>query len=107
MTKSPNRDNNLLPLLKGKSAAPALAQRVVWMPAKARVWRRILAERSIPAIWYGDAHPGRSWHFLRDGHWNAQGHRWAAELIAGYLFKRQDMMSSARMLETGVPTDSQ
>jgi hypothetical protein len=26
---SPNRDNNLLPLLKGKSAAPALAQRVV------------------------------------------------------------------------------
>jgi hypothetical protein len=58
------------------------------MPAKAAIWRRILAERSIPTIWYGDAHPA-GWHFLRDGHWNAQGHRWAAELLARFLLERQ------------------
>lgn len=45
------------------------------MPAKAAIWRRILDERSIPTIWYGTAHPA-GWHFLRDDHWNAQGHHW-------------------------------
>jgi hypothetical protein len=58
------------------------------MPAKAAIWRRILTERSIPTIWYGAAHPA-GWHFLRDGHWNAQGHRWAAELLTRFLLERQ------------------
>jgi lysophospholipase L1-like esterase len=67
------------------------------MPAKAEIWRRILEERSIPAIWFDFAHEDSSWHFLRDGHWNAQGHRWAARLIADFLIAhRSDYLPDSR-----------
>jgi hypothetical protein len=52
------------------------------LPAQARMWRRILDERGIATIWYSDLYDGSRSHFLRDGHWNAQGHRWAAEAVA-------------------------
>ena len=62
--------------------------------AQAAAWRRILEQRDIPIISEREflakhKYNPEARHFLRDGHWSAQGHRWAAESIAEFLLQQR------------------
>ena len=55
-------------------------------------WRTILDDRGIPYIEQDEFLKAKGYdakyeHQLRDGHWSALGHRWAAESIVEFLKK--------------------
>ena len=62
------------------------------------------AERGIPVIDQGDyihRQGGgiKDANFAHDGHWNATGHRWAAEALLEYLKQNQDVCGEAAVKE--------
>jgi len=62
------------------------------------IWERVLRERGIPIISQIDYYKAKGYerhaeHFLRDGHWTPQGHRWAAESFAEYLKAHRDWLT--------------
>jgi hypothetical protein len=64
------------------------------------IWQRILRERDIPIISQIDYYKTKGYsrdaeHFLRDGHWTPQGHRWAAESFVEFLKTRPDWLTPA------------
>jgi len=66
------------------------------------IWERVLRERGIPIISQIDYYKARGIsrhdeHFLRDGHWNAQGHRWTAESFVEFLRAHPDWLTSAKV----------
>jgi hypothetical protein len=66
-----------------------------WLvPTQGSVWRRILEERRIPVISQSEFIVRHSYrasdeHFLRNGHWNAQGHRWAAQGLTEFFLEHR------------------
>ena len=72
-----------------------------------------LAEaRGIPVIDYHDyvlrrgAEPRRDTRWEHDSHWNAAGHRWAAEALLEYLKENQEICTRRKRLATPPPLPS-
>ena len=74
----------------------------VTLPQQTAMWQRILRERGIPLISQSDFYQAKGYaredeHFLRDGHWNANGHRWAAESFVEFLKAHPDWLTPANV----------
>jgi hypothetical protein len=66
------------------------------------IWQRILRERGIAIISQIDFYKAKGYsrydeRFRRDGHWNAQGHRWTAESFVEFLKAHPDWLTSANV----------
>jgi hypothetical protein len=66
------------------------------------MWQRILRERGIPIISQIDFYKAKGYsrydeRFRRDGHWNAQGHRWTAESFVEFLKAHPEWLTSANV----------
>jgi hypothetical protein len=64
------------------------------------IWERVLRERNIPIISQIEFYKAKGYarndeHFLRDGHWTAQGHRWTAESFLEFLKAHPDWLTPA------------